>query len=219
MWLDRSGYTYQLFPWPADGFGKLFHLFRSSASPFLKCKSRSRKKKHLFPRVVMSIEWKRQQQYASPTGCLATSVHCDSVSDLPHPCLSLILFDAYTNRLAQQCRGQDYSGLDTKIFSWKEPPSVQFSSVAQSCPTLCDPMNRSMPGLPVHHKLPEFTQTHAYRVGDAIQPSHPLSSPSPPAPHPSQHQSAIPKLCCGLHLSLVESGLEFCGCRESGCRS
>ena len=54
---------------------------------------------------------------------------------------------------------------------------VQFSSVAQSCPTLCDPMNRSTPGLPVHHQLPEFTQTHVHRVGDAIQPSHPLSSP------------------------------------------
>ena len=68
------------------------------------------------------------------------------------------------------------------------PLTVQFSSVAQSCPTLCDPMNRSMPGLPVHHQLPEFTQTLVHRVGDAIQPSHPLSSPSPPAPNPSQHQ-------------------------------
>ena len=67
--------------------------------------------------------------------------------------------------------------------------SVQFSSVAQSCPTLCNPMNCSTPGLPVHHQLPEFTQTHVHRVGDAIQPSHPLSSPSPPAPTPSQHQS------------------------------
>ena len=67
--------------------------------------------------------------------------------------------------------------------------SVQFSSVAQSCPTLCDPMNCSTPGLPVHHQLPEFTQTHIHRVSDAIQPSHPLSSPSPPAPNPSQHQS------------------------------
>ena len=56
----------------------------------------------------------------------------------------------------------------------------QFSSVAQSCPTLCNPMNHSMPGLPVHHQLPEFTQTHFHRVSDAIQPSHPLSSPSPP---------------------------------------
>ena len=63
--------------------------------------------------------------------------------------------------------------------------SVQFSSVAQSCLTLCDPMNHSTPGLQVHHQLPEFTQTHVHRVGNAIQPSHPLSSPSPPAPNPS----------------------------------
>ena len=68
-------------------------------------------------------------------------------------------------------------------------PSVQFSSISQSCPTLCDPMDFSMPGLPVHQQLPEFTQTHVHRVGDAIQPSHPLSSPSPPAPNPSKHQS------------------------------
>ena len=67
--------------------------------------------------------------------------------------------------------------------------SVQFSSVAQSYPTLCDPMNCSTPGLPVHHQLPEFTQTHVHWVGDAIQSSHPLSSPFPPAPNPSQHQS------------------------------
>ena len=64
----------------------------------------------------------------------------------------------------------------------------QFSSVAQSCPTLCDPMNHSTPGLPVHHHLPEFTQTQVHRFGDAIQPSHPLSYPSPPSPNPSQHQ-------------------------------
>ena len=63
--------------------------------------------------------------------------------------------------------------------------SVQFT---QWCPTLCDPMNRSTPDLAVHHKIPEFTQTHAHRVGDAIQPSHPLSSSSPPAHNPSQHQ-------------------------------
>ena len=73
-----------------------------------------------------------------------------------------------------------------------EPPgmlSVQLISVAQSCPTLCNPMYWSIPGLPVHHQLPEFTQTHVHRVGDAIQPSHSLSSPFPPAPNPSQHQS------------------------------
>ena len=67
--------------------------------------------------------------------------------------------------------------------------SVQFSSVTLSCPTLSDPMNHSMPGLPVHHQLLEFTQTHVHQVSDAIQPSHPLASPSPPAPNSSQHQS------------------------------
>ena len=67
--------------------------------------------------------------------------------------------------------------------------SVQFSSVVQLCQTVSDPMNRSTPGLPVHHQLPGFTQTHVHRVSDAIQPSHPLSSPSPPAPNRSQHQS------------------------------
>ena len=66
--------------------------------------------------------------------------------------------------------------------------SVQFSSIAQSCPTLCDPMDCTTPGLPVHHHLLEFTQTHVLWAGDAIQPSHPLSSPSPPAFNLSQHQ-------------------------------
>ena len=73
---------------------------------------------------------------------------------------------------------------DVGIFS-----SVPFSSVTQLCPTLCNPMNRSTPGLSVHHQLLEFTQTHVHRVSDAIQPSHPLLSPAPPAPNPSQHQS------------------------------
>ena len=78
-----------------------------------------------------------------------------------------------------------------EIFSGKGLMCVnlQFSSVAQSCPSLCDPMNRSRPGLPVHHHLLEFIQTHVHPVSDAIQPSHPLLSPSLPAPNPSQHQS------------------------------
>ena len=76
------------------------------------------------------------------------------------------------------------------FFFWERRfcTTVQFSSVSQSCLTLWDPMNHSMPGLPVHQQLLEFTQTHADRVGNTIQPSHPLSSPSPPAPNPSQHQ-------------------------------
>jgi len=66
--------------------------------------------------------------------------------------------------------------------------AIKFSSVTQSCPTLCDPMDYSTPGFPVHHQLLELTQTHVHRVGDAIQPSHPLLSPSPPAFNLSQHQ-------------------------------
>ena len=68
---------------------------------------------------------------------------------------------------------------------------LQFSSVSQSCPTLCDPMNHRTPGLLVHHQLPEVTQTHVHRVRDAIQPSHPLSSPSPPAPNPFTHYKNV----------------------------
>ena len=73
--------------------------------------------------------------------------------------------------------------------AYKLSKKGQIRSVTQSCLTLCNPMNRSTPGLPVHHQLPEFTETHVHRVSDAIQLSHPLSSPSPPAPNPSQHQS------------------------------
>ena len=81
------------------------------------------------------------------------------------------------------------------------------SSVTQSCSTLCDPMNRSTPGLPVHHQLPESTQTHVHRVGDAIQPSHPLSSPSPPALNPSQHQGLFQSVSC-LHI-INEKNIAF----------
>ena len=95
--------------------------------------------------------------------------------------------------------GQNSSS-DSEKWKWKwkslscvqlfaNPWTIQFSSVTQSCPTLGNPMNCSTPGLQVPHQLPEFTQTHVHRVGDATQPSHPLSSPSPPAPNPSQHQS------------------------------
>ena len=86
--------------------------------------------------------------------------------------------------------------INAHLISWMHKPPVwgEFlygsgRTVAQSRPTLCDPMNCSMPGLPVHHQLLEFTQTHVHRVSDAIQPSHPLSSPSPLAPNSSQHQS------------------------------
>ena len=81
------------------------------------------------------------------------------------------------------CRQILYHWATWEVLVWP-----QFSSVAQSCLTLCNPMDCSTPGLPVHHQLPEFTQTHVHWVGDAIQPSHPLSSPSPPAFSLSQHQ-------------------------------
>ena len=86
----------------------------------------------------------------------------------------------YSSRVAKI--GEDFH------FHFHREEQSQFSQFSQSCPTLCDPMNRNTPGLPVHHQLPESIQTHAHRVGDAIQPSHPLSSPSTPAPNPSQHQ-------------------------------
>ena len=92
-----------------------------------------------------------------------------------------------------------------------EPPrklsNFQFSSVQLlSRVQLCDPMDRSTPGLPVHHQLPEFTQTHIHQVSDAIQPSHPLSSPSPPAPNPSQHQSLLQRVNSSHEVAKV---LEF----------
>ena len=84
--------------------------------------------------------------------------------------------------------------------------SVQFSSVAQSCLTLCNPTNHSMPGLPVYHQLPEFTQTHVHRVSDAIQPSYPLLSPSPPALNLSQHQSLFKWISSSLLLKSNADG-------------
>ena len=95
----------------------------------------------------------------------------------------------------------------------KHSVQFSFSSVAQSCPTRCDPMNCSTPGLPVHHHLPEFTQTHVHRVSDAIQPSHPLSSPSPPAPNPSQNQKwsevtqSCPTFCDPMDCNLSASSV------------
>ena len=103
--------------------------------------------------------------------------------------------------------------LSLKYFPWREYKvrtfylsySVQFSSITQSCPTLCNPMNRSTPGLPVHHQLPE-PDAHFYQVGDAIQPSHPLSSPSPPVFNLSQHQGLFQ---WASSLNQVAKGLEF----------
>ena len=108
------------------------------------------------------------------------TIFCSSFTNSPshQQCIRMPIF----TRLCKTCYCHSLKRNHSSGF-------VQFSSVTQLCPTLCDPMNCSMPGLPVHHQLPEFTQTYVHRVSDAIQPSHPLSSPSPPAPNPSQHQS------------------------------
>ena len=98
------------------------------------------------------------------------------------------LLSHLANNAGKQSKETTFVG-NSIIYYLHQSFLVQFGSVTQSCPTLCNPMNCSMPGLPVHHQLQEFTQTHVHRVGDAIQPSHPLSSPAPPAPNPSQYHS------------------------------
>ena len=121
----------------------------------------------------LSMGFSRQEYWSGLPG--------PSPGDLPHPGLNpgLLHCRQILYHLSHQGSPKQYIRSD------------QIRSVPQSCPTLCDPMNHSTPGLPVHHQLPEFTQTHVHRVGDAIQPSHPLSSPSPPAPNPSQHQGLL----------------------------
>ena len=89
---------------------------------------------------------------------------------------------------SSQVLGNHWSFTGFKSLTFFKSHILQFSSVTQLCPTLCNPTNRNTPGFPVHHQLPESTQTHVPQVGDAIQPSHPLSSPSPPALNRSQHQ-------------------------------
>ena len=111
-------------------------------------------------------------------------------------------FQAFITSISQPTLLEFLLGENTGLFP--QFSSVQFISVTQSCLTLCDPMNRSTPGLPVHHQLPEFTQTHVHWVGDAIQLSHPLSSPSP-APNPSQHQG----LCFRLEIWAQILNLSF----------
>ena len=128
---------------------------------------------------------------------------------LSHNCFSSILikirnFSCFYHGLNSSCVPAIYHPLspprdffapsntflsDSSVYSfWLTHLSVQFSSVAQSCPIFCDPINHSTPGFPVHHQLPEFIHTHIHRVSDAIHPSHPLWSPSLPAPNISQHQ-------------------------------
>ena len=96
--------------------------------------------------------------------------------DLDQKCYFQVVFHAMGMTQFKHLPGGGYDQF--RAIGYDQFRVIQFSSVAQSCPTLCDPMNRSTPGLPVHHQLPEFPQTHVHQVGNAIQPSHPLSSPS-----------------------------------------
>ena len=126
---------------------------------------------------------------------------------LPHP-LSLAQVSACLSctKSCPKDRALRWRCMAETIWTVLIQDSVQFSSVAQSCPTLWDPMNHSTPALTVHHQVLEPTQTHVHRVGDAIQPSHPLSSPSPPALNLSQHQGLF-KWVNSLHQ--VAKILEF----------
>ena len=119
-----------------------------------------------------------------------------------HLILSLIIKHTLKISLFTSYNGNLYYIFASQIF----PPSVQFSSVTQSCPTLCNPMDCSMPGFPVHHQLPELAQTHVHRVADAIQPYHLLLSPSPPALNLSQNQCLF-KWVNSSHQ--LPKGLEF----------
>ena len=118
-----------------------------------------------------------------------TSISLENSNTLPS--IMFVIFSIKSSKLLLDLLLGAYNVLLLQIglFIMRASNSVQFSSVSQSCLTLCDPMNRSTQGLLVHRQLPEFTQTHVHRVSDAIQPSHPLSSPSSPALNPSQHQS------------------------------
>ena len=134
---------------------------------------------------LFAISWTVAYQAPPPMGFSRQEYW----SGLPLPSPDIVVAAAAAAKSLQSCPTL-YDPIDSRQTQIHESlVSFSFSSVAQSCPTLCDPMNCSMPGLPVCHQLLEFTQTHVHLVGDAIQPSHPLSSPSPPAPNPSQHQS------------------------------
>ena len=130
--------------------------------------------------------------------CLTSTIYqrffCHLPSDLPRP-VSHVFYASITSWV--------YLLINQNSAIWI---LVQFSSVAQLCPTLWDPMDCSMPGFPVHHQLPELSQTHVHRVGDAIQPSHPLLSPSPPAFNLSQHQGLFKWVSSSHQVSKV---LEF----------
>ena len=142
--------------------------------------------------------------------CTPSSLSIPLLMDVSH-CLWMAqqtcVHQTLTLLSSYECRTLNYL---TSLWSLRSPTffsivqnMYQFSSVSQLCPTLCNPMNRSTPDLPVHHQLPESTQTHVLCVGDAIQPSHPLSSPSPPTFNLSQHRGL---LCFHMNCDFFCSG-------------
>ena len=154
------------------------HVHIHSLSPFVDWG----KDPHQLPKENFSLtDLMRQRIQCSAKGCLNFSIRLPPNWSQP-PTLTSIPYSLHSASGVIYSRGKHHT---PPVHGF---PTVQFSSVAQSCPTLCDPVNHSTPGLPVHHQLLEFTQTHVHWVGDAIQPSHPLSSPSPPALNLSQHQ-------------------------------
>ena len=125
--------------------------------------------------------------------CSSMPARCQRNINPLMPCFHFPKFRKITNPREQSYYNisRKFGGLWKLREFWKLYPCIyhyQFSSVSQSCPNLYDPMNHSTPDLLVHHQLPGFIQTHVHRVSDTIQPSQPLSSPSPPAPNPSRHQ-------------------------------
>ena len=136
---------------------------------------------------MIKIEW----SYGQATSLL--SIHSKEINQQSKKVICISMFSAALFIMTKIWKQLEYE-LWTTVHSWMAKQnmvyisSVQFSSAAQSCLTLCDTMNHSMPGLPVHHQLLQFTQTHVHRVSDAIQSFHSLTSPSP-APNPSQHHS------------------------------
>ena len=152
---------------------------------------------HLFPSWALSfcsVTWMEPFILCIFLLCFLSAPGSSYISQpsIPFPENILLRPVFQKERAVTLCRGEFRSRIRSGMYTLNTPclkGSDQIRSVAQSCPTLYDPTNRSMPGLPVQHQLLEFTQTHVHRVSDAIQPSHLLSSPSPPAPNPSQHQS------------------------------
>jgi len=188
MWSQRVGHDWATFTWLKDTDNSIWCTFIAVFTEI-----RLTPDGNCCPQVFrLETDWTRRMMMLTPetSSCYLTTNQLEEHELIRHPAThipNVVFFKIKQNKIIPFPE----NNWGVWIFwAWAAHSSCfQFSSVTQSCPTLCDPMNCSKRGLPVHHQLPEFTQTHVHRVGDAIQPSHPLSSPFPPAPNPSQHQS------------------------------